>query len=271
MFVENEESGSRRTLSQAFTLIELLVVIAIIAILAAMLLPALSNAKAKAQTVKCMNNLRQWGLAFRLYTDDNNGIIPEEGNVKNSIIDPGIPGPSGNADNRDTAWYNVVPVMLSQASLVQLYINNQPPLPSSGSLFSCPSAPLPDPALFPGGPKLSHAYFMYAENSRLCINFGAIAQGASQTKLSNLPKPTDTVFLSEEDGNVSDAAESVVTGKFVVGRHADKKACNIAFCDGSARLVKTNDSFNAATTSAQEWADGGNHPVIWFPTPTTPN
>jgi prepilin-type N-terminal cleavage/methylation domain-containing protein len=101
---------------RAFTLIELLVVIAIIAILASLLLPALARAKTQATNIKCINNLKQIGLAIRMHADDNEGRYP--------IADQNLP-PS-----------NVFPIS-SNVPLINVVVSNY--VGGAMRVFQCPN------------------------------------------------------------------------------------------------------------------------------------
>jgi prepilin-type N-terminal cleavage/methylation domain-containing protein/prepilin-type processing-associated H-X9-DG protein len=236
----------------AFTLIELLVVIAIIAILAAILLPVLAKARQRADRAYCLNNMRQLAIAWIMYTDDNNGTLPPNGDTSIQNLNTWVqgimkwdfpPSPS-NPDNYDTAYlYN---------SLLGPYSGHQV------GIYKCPG----DTKLAAKGARVRSVSMNAYMNGEINASTdsgvaGAMTNGVVYNKITAMisPGPSDLwVFLDEQGDSINDGFFIVELREttFWVDRPASYHGGTGAF------------SFADGHAESHKWRDGNiaNDPVL---------
>ena len=238
MFITILEKPKR---SNGFTLIELLVVIAIIAILAAMLLPALTKAKEKALTTECLSNLRQLQLCYRMYCDDNGNFLPPNGGtVTTGAANSWI----GQSDaQKDATTANIQGGMLYRYN-------------ASPGIYKCPADKLmiswtglsPTPGLYPQTRTYTVDFALGGGNPE-----GSTQQGITplikDTQILTPPPVQKIVFADENEYAVTggtigiSAANGPASGYWVnlpASRH--NRGCTFSYADGHAEYMKWHGS-----------------------------
>ena len=266
--------GNGRTSARAgFTLIELLVVIAIIAILAGMLLPVLAKAKIKAQAVGCINNTRQLTLAWKMYSDDHNGIFPpnEDGLSAVGWV-TGWLTYDGRQDNTNILY------------LVDLQYAKLGPYTKSPGIYRCPADASKSKGMT-GDPRVRSISMSAAigpdrngNASRPGKNWLPAPPHIIYIKESQTQNPGAAnlwVFLDENPDSINDGAFAVVmpqsataTGWVDHPATYHNKATGFAFADGHSEIHKWLRPDKIAPVTYSKFVDvpsGPSNPdVLWL-------
>jgi prepilin-type N-terminal cleavage/methylation domain-containing protein/prepilin-type processing-associated H-X9-DG protein len=233
------------SLGSGFTLIELLVVISIMAILAGLLLPALTRAKAKAQGVQCVNNYRQLQLGWHLYLTDYNNNLPPNGQnpPRPPRSDLHFWWAQGLMDYNNDNLENTDIDLLVNPEFARLGDYSR-----SAAIYKCPSDRSKISALGRATPRVrSVSMNVYLGGLRNCFNENAEPFGPQ--RLSDIPAPAQTfVFLDEHPDSISfihfwvepDRGSAARITSYPGNYH--NGSAGISFADGHVELHRWRDA-----------------------------
>jgi prepilin-type N-terminal cleavage/methylation domain-containing protein/prepilin-type processing-associated H-X9-DG protein len=256
-----------RPTSGGFTLIELLVVIAIIAILAAMILPALGKAKQKTQGVYCMNNTRQLMVAWTMYAHDaNDKIVPafHGGMAQGGAFDPTI-GPGWCEGWLD--WTASTDNTNIEFLISDKYSRLAPYIARSKNIFKCPA----DTYLGPVQRSRGWRERCRSLSGNIGIGDGNAEGGPWDTAYRHIkkysqftyPGPDGTwVFLDEHPDSINDAGFFNPHAWTWVDMPSTyhNGACGFSFADGHAEIHKWKNSMSSQRGMAVKYTDGSDMP-----------
>ena len=236
-----------------FTLIELLVVIAIIAILAAMLLPALSKAKAKAQTIVCLNNLKQLQLCWHLYAHDNEDIIPPNNFVYG--VSAGTTNPATLSEDEMTWCRGIAPLDTNEITgLVSILF----PYNRNAAIYHCPA----DHSTITDHPEIQRKRSYNVSNSANC------KADSHFRKTFEIHRPTELfVFIDTHEDDIWDSTFGIIPendrwNNYWLDVPADRhqRGANLTFADGHAehwrwQTDKNQSLFNSPVYNNEDLQD----------------